>query len=203
MSDLSDVPHDTSEAPKGALGSVGSAVRPYTAVQASKQSHSQAQQTAVLASQGADTAPNAHTDRAQSGNEADAEISYAKEKRRSKREATVSRSKSKAKGEAAPARVVLPSYKQLKANGPTQSLAIPYDSRRAIKMHMRAFKGSAYVQDQALALYVNSQVCASLTTFYSVHSCFDWTWKCFSSFMLQAAASGQRHFLRDCSSDCY
>lgn len=159
----SDAPAGTSQA------SVGSAAKPQRPAQPSKQKQSQSQsqsqtELAVLASQAADSALSADTDRAQSGNEADAEVSAGKEKRRSKREAVVSRSKSKGKGQAAPTRVVLPSYQQLTAQMPADGhlLPIPAESRRAIKVHMRAFKGSAHVQDEALALYVNSQVLLAL-----------------------------------------
>ena len=154
----------SSEFPAGTRkGSVAAGAKPSRdPAQAKKpsQSQSQIEQTAVLASQAADATLSAESDRAQSGNEADAELSPATEKRRSKREATVSRSKSNGKGQGAPANMVLPSYKQLKAQMPAdgQMLPIPPFSRKAIKVHMRAFKGSAYVQDQALALYVNSQV---------------------------------------------
>lgn len=153
----SEFPADTSKGLMAAATRAG-----LTSAQANKQSQSQSQtdQTAVLASQAADATLSADSVRAQSGNEADAELSPATEKRRSKREATVSRSKSKAKGQVAPAKVVLPSYKQLKSQMPAdgQMLPIPPISRKAIKVHIRAFRGSAYVQDQALALYVNSQV---------------------------------------------
>lgn len=167
LSGLSD--SDTPAGPSQA--SVGSAARPHSPVQPRKQKQSQSQsqsqsqtELAVLASQAADPALSADSDRAQSGNEADAEVSAGKEKRRSKREAVVSRSKSKAKGQGAPTRVVLPSYQQLKAQMPADGhlLPIPAESRKAIKVHMRAFKGSAHVQDEALALYVNSQVSLSL-----------------------------------------
>ena len=155
VSSLSDFPAGSSK------GSVTSTAGPGgIPAQAKKQSQSQTEQTAVLASQAADTTLSADSDRAQSSNEADAELSPAKEKRRSKRQATVSRSNSKGTGQGAPVRLVLPSYQQLKAQMPADGQILPVapSNQKAIKDHMRAFRGSAYVQDQALALYVNSQV---------------------------------------------
>ena len=164
-SKLSDSPVDTRSDSQGSAAEHRTPAKVSKLSKASKQSEAQTEHTAVLASQAANSILSAESDRVQSGNEPDAELSPATEKRRSKREATVSRSTSKGKGQGAPAKVVLPSYQQLKAQMPAdgqwlpgQWLSIAPSDREAIKVHMRAFRGSANVQDQALALYVNSQV---------------------------------------------
>ena len=87
-------------------------------------------------------------------------------KQRSQREATVSRragAEGRAEGQGAEAQgqFQLPSYQSLKDNMPPKSMTLSRESVRAIRSHLTAFKGSAAVQDQSLALYVNSQVCTN------------------------------------------
>ncbi len=77
---------------------------------------------------------------------------------RSKREAVVSRKSTKQQNEAAQPSISLPSYHELKANAPEQRLPLTAEGIQAIKRHIDAFRGSAHVQDQSLALYVNSKV---------------------------------------------
>ena len=79
-------------------------------------------------------------------------------KQRSKREAVVSRRASKQQQDAAQPSLTLPSYHTLKADMPEEQLPLSSEGIRAIKRHITAFRGSAHVQDQSLALYVNSQV---------------------------------------------
>ena len=148
-----------SDSDASSQGSMGSSAKQSTPARATKQSRSRTEEVAVLASQAADAPDSVTSHRDQPGNEADGELAPTKKSWRSKREATVSRSSAK-QGKDVQARVVLPSYKQLKDQGAGQGqlLHVPFEERRAIKAHMRAFKGSAHVQDQALALYVNSQV---------------------------------------------
>ena len=80
-------------------------------------------------------------------------------RQRSQREATVSRRAGAKKETDAQGHVQLPSYRQLKAGMPKRPLPLSSEGIEAIKAHMTAFQGSAAVQDQSLALYVNSQVC--------------------------------------------
>ncbi len=77
---------------------------------------------------------------------------------RSKREAVVSRKAIKQQSDAAQPSISLPSYHELKANTPEQRLPLTAEGIQAIKRHIDAFRGSAHVQDQSLALYVNSKV---------------------------------------------
>ena len=81
-------------------------------------------------------------------------------KQRSRREAVVSRRASQQQSPGPQASVTLPSYHQLEADMPEQQLPLTPEGVRAIQRHMTAFRGSAHVQDQSLALYVNSQVSA-------------------------------------------
>ena len=87
--------------------------------------------------------------------EADATQRSLREVRKARRVQSRSRQE-----ESAQPRFALPSYKELKAQmqGDRLAVRIPLKSRKAMQTHMRAFQGSARVQDQALALYVNSQV---------------------------------------------
>ena len=75
------------------------------------------------------------------------------------RKARRTQSRSRREDTAQP-RFALPSYRELKAQmqGDKGMFEIPAKSQKALQKHMRAFQGSARVQDQALALYVNSQV---------------------------------------------
>ncbi|KAL0044525.1 hypothetical protein WJX82_011160 [Trebouxia sp. C0006] len=77
---------------------------------------------------------------------------------RSKREAVVSRKAIKQQSDAAQPSISLPSYHELKANTPEQRLPLTAEGIQAIKRHIDAFRGSAHVQDQSLALYVNSKL---------------------------------------------
>ncbi|KAL0019761.1 hypothetical protein WJX79_003104 [Trebouxia sp. C0005] len=81
-----------------------------------------------------------------------------RKKHRSKREAVVSRRANKQQNDAAQPSISLPSYHQLKANTPGQRLPLTAEGIQAIKRHIDAFRGSAHVQDQSLALYVNSKL---------------------------------------------
>ena len=81
-----------------------------------------------------------------------------RKKQRSKREAVVSRRANKQQSDAAQPSISLPSYHELKANTPEQRLPLTAEGIQAIKRHIDAFRGSAHVQDQSLALYVNSKV---------------------------------------------
>ncbi|DBA92452.1 TPA: hypothetical protein ACH3X1_002686 [Trebouxia sp. C0004] len=87
-----------------------------------------------------------------------------RKKQRSKREAVVSRKANKQRIDAAQPSISLPSYHDLKANKPEQRLPLTAEGITAIKRHIDAFRGSAHVQDQSLALYVNSKLFYRATT---------------------------------------
>jgi hypothetical protein len=81
-----------------------------------------------------------------------------RKEQRSKRDAVVSRRANKQQNVAAQPSISLPSYHELKAKSPEQRLPLTAEGIKAIKRHIDAFRGSAHVQDQSLALYVNSKV---------------------------------------------
>ena len=89
---------------------------------------------------------------------ASGDVPDTRKKQRSKREAVVSRRANKQQNDAAQPSISLPSYHKLKANTPEQRLPLTAEGIQAIKRHIDAFRGSAHVQDQSLALYVNSKV---------------------------------------------
>lgn len=89
---------------------------------------------------------------------ASGDVPDTRNKQRSKREAIVSRKAIKQQNDAAQPSISLPSYHELKANTPEQRLPLTAEGIQAIKRHIDAFRGSAHVQDQSLALYVNSKV---------------------------------------------
>ncbi len=89
---------------------------------------------------------------------ASGDVPDTRKKQRSKREAVVSRRAIKQQNDAAQPSISLPSYHELKANTPEQRLPLTAEGIQAIKRHIDAFRGSAHVQDQSLALYVNSKV---------------------------------------------
>ncbi len=93
-----------------------------------------------------------------SSDAASGDVPDTRNKQRSKREAVVSRRAIKQQNDAAQPSISLPSYHELKANTPEQRLPLTAEGIQPIKRHIDAFRGSAHVQDQSLALYVNSKV---------------------------------------------
>ena len=93
-----------------------------------------------------------------SSDAASGDVPDTRNKQRSKREAVVSRKTIKQQNDVAQPSISLPSYHELKANTPEQRLPLTAEGIQAIKRHIDAFRGSAHVQDQSLALYVNSKV---------------------------------------------
>ena len=102
---------------------------------------------AVADGKGASQATAAEADQAAA---ADANPTIKRRSRRTVRQITAA--------EAPTASMSLPSYTQLKQNVSDESRQLSAAEAGAIKDHMAAFRGSANVQDQALALYVNAKV---------------------------------------------